>query len=155
MKFIFATNSNSSSIFIGASNTSNYVSIAPGDTTVNNDLSLAGKLKLPIGGTVSNPSLFWSGESNTGIYRVAANQVGVATNGTNALTISSSNAAFASQITSRAAQGTAPLVVTSTTLVSKGSGSPKPGSPVTPKVRSPVTPEVRSPVKPESEIPGH
>jgi hypothetical protein len=43
---VFATNSNNSSIFIGASNTSNYLSIAPGKTTVNNDLSVVGEANL-------------------------------------------------------------------------------------------------------------
>ena len=72
-------------------------------------------------GTVANPSMTFVGDSDTGLYRVAAGQLGFATDGKNALTINAAQvAAFAADVTIKgrnvltAIDGKAPLVHTHT-----------------------------------------
>jgi hypothetical protein len=61
----------------------------PSDGSVTTS-KLAGGLSVGLtGGSVSTPSLFFTGDSNTGIYSPGADQVAVATNGANRLSISS------------------------------------------------------------------
>jgi hypothetical protein len=73
-------------------------------------------------GTVAAPS-FYLVDSGTGLYRVGANSWGMSIAGVNLVTYSSTSAAFTQnvsttkQLISTIATGTAPLVVTSTTLV--------------------------------------
>jgi hypothetical protein len=74
-------------------------------------------------GTVGAPSFYLGGEDTTGLYRVGANSWGLSIAGVNLVTWSGTAAAFlqnistTKQLVSTIAIGTAPLVVTSTTLV--------------------------------------
>jgi hypothetical protein len=70
-----------------------------------------------IAGSVTTPSIILGGDTTTGFYRPAADQIGIAVAGVNVGTWSAGGLSTAKQITSTLAIGTPPLVVTSTTLV--------------------------------------
>lgn len=74
-------------------------------------------------GAVGTPSFYLGGDTTTGLYRPAANQWGLSIAGVNLVTYSATGVVFTQnvsttkQLVSTVAIGTAPLVVTSTTLV--------------------------------------
>lgn len=58
-------------------------------------------------GTVGAPSLIWGGDLTTGIYRIGANNLGVAVSGAKVLDISSAGAAVTGNLSASAPAGTA------------------------------------------------
>jgi hypothetical protein len=74
-------------------------------------------------GVVGTPSFYLGGDTTTGLYRPGANQWGLSIAGANLVTYSATSAAFTQnvsttkQLVSTVATGTAPLAVSSTTLV--------------------------------------
>ncbi len=73
-----------------ANGTANQVLVTDGtDVSWSDDLTLAGDFTVPLG-TAAAPSIHFSGDTNTGIYSPAADQLALSTNGTGRLFVDAS-----------------------------------------------------------------
>ena len=77
--------------------------------TMSNDFTLAtvgNQIFAPSADTAAIPTYTWSGDSNTGLYRVGASQIGFATSGSNRLTLTSNGLVLSSTSKIVASAGT-------------------------------------------------